>query len=161
MSKDYKWSSSSIEVDISGLSQTLRLLDAIPKEIANRIERRGLKKAMQVMESAVRKRAPSGPTRRNRSENWGKLRDSIKLKITRRKGFLKGEVAATVPQALWLEKGHKMIGPKPKKVQSKTRPFVHPKPFMLPALNACTDEVFQVFGDTVMESIIKYEKKSK
>jgi hypothetical protein len=140
------------EIVVTGLAETLQMLDEAPKNIAYLGLGRAAHAAISVIAEALTMRTPigTGPTA-------GDLVRALKVDVTVDTGG-RG-VTAWVgwdrrPQnviAAALEYGHEMIGHRP---ASKDLGFIEARPFIRPAFDASAQLAIETFA-TVLEAELK------
>lgn len=136
------------QVKVEGLSDLLKNLQSLPLKVAQRLERIGLKRALEPMKQAAEALAPVGDT--------GRLADSFKIKSRTRKGVPSASLVTTVPYAHLVEYGHRLVKGR---LLQKEIGHVGPKAFMRPAFDANAEKATGIFRDETLEALKKLETK--
>lgn len=143
---------------IEGLDQVLRKLKSLQKDIAFKIERKALRKSLELVKSEAERLAPVDRTGKVSKNSAGKvldqkpLADSFKISApTKQKSYYEVRLVSRAPHAVLMEFGFFHTGPEPRKIRGE---FVKGKAFMRPAVDTKAKEAVEIFKSEV-ESAIK------
>ena len=151
---------------ITGLRETLDMLENLPKNIVLGGFSKALHAAGSIMEAEVEKRTPI------RLEidggdlvvSGGALKSDVYHEVTLDSNYRGGVAIVSFRKyshiANWVEYGHRMIGHKPGKRQlSGPRTpdgMVRPNPFIRPAFEASKDRAIDAFARSIAETVHNY-----
>lgn len=132
--------------DARSIKLAVENMRALPIEIAQKIEKSVLKKALEpVFNDAVR-RVPVGET--------GNLAKGIRLRIKRVGQNFYGEVVSTAQHSHLVELGHKLMRG-PKKGKQRFIKWVPGKPFLRPAFLAHEASILDIAEREILDAISK------
>lgn len=138
--------------DAAGLQAILTSLKELPNEVAQRIERKAMKRALQPLYDEAVRRAPVGDT--------GNLANGIRIRFRIGGKTLYGEVATTAPHSHLVEYGHRIVhGPRGGR-QTVSKERVPPHPFFRPAVFGKEEQILKIIEEEVDLAIKRFEKRS-
>ncbi len=133
---------------VTGLNEIIQKLNQLPDRIKNKLQRGGMKAAIEPVKAEVLRRVP---------ELDGGLRASIEDRVVRRKWGYAAQVRARAPHAHLMEYGWWWTTHAGRRVKR-----VGPYPqggFLRPALYGNADKVRQAFKDTLEQAIKELAEK--
>jgi hypothetical protein len=124
-----------VTVDAKSLAFAVKQMRALPVAIAQQIEKKVLKAALDpILQDAIR-RAPVGET--------GNLSNSIKIRTSKVGNTYLGEVRSTAPHAHLIEFGHRLMRGA-RAGRQKFIKWVPAKPFLRPAFLAQEQKILPI-----------------
>jgi HK97 gp10 family phage protein len=140
-------------ITVTGLQETLAMLDRAPKLIVARGFLQAAKAAAAVIEEELEIRTPERDEG-ERNEDIPHLRDAMVSNISL-DAQLRGVSVSTGfgragNVALWVEFGHRLVGHKPGKKDIGTVPA---HPFMRPAADAAGPRAIDAFADSLAKTL--------
>lgn len=145
-----------VKIDVQSLKLVVESMRALPFEVAQRIEKSVMKKALDpVLQDAIR-RAPVGDGMYN-GRPAKHLADTLRIRIKKVKGNMYGEVVATAPHAHLVELGHNLVRG-PRGGPQKWVAWVPPKHFLRSAFLAHEADILRIAEEEIMKAL---EKRAK
>lgn len=162
------------EIKVTGLSELQKLLDDLPANIEKNVVRGGIRTAAMVIQDEAKRLCPMGGSNLPKGESPGDLRDSIRIKMKLRKGWVMAKINAGSNKAYYahmVEFGTAQHFIKPKNRKSLfvaglmkeivDHPGAKAKPFMRPAIDSKTEEAIAAMADYMRDRITKEVDKLK
>ncbi len=138
----------------NGFKEALDTLKKMPVAVAQAIEKKGIKAALQPIYDEVVRRVPVGET--------GNLAKGIRIRFkVSGMNKLRGEVVSMAPHSHLVEFGHKIVRVSKsgkRTVSDRTAP---PHPFFRPAFQGREDQILGIIENHVHIAITKFERKGK
>jgi HK97 gp10 family phage protein len=138
-----------VNIEANGFSEVMEALKALPADLQKNAFQKAFKRALAPVLNAAISNAPVGET--------GNLANGIKVGVTRRGGWISGQVKSNAPHSYLIEFGHRIVGPKPNLKDSGRR--TTPNAFMRKALDSNANRVIEDVSGILNEEVVKAQKK--
>lgn len=130
------------QIKIVGFKEILKKIESMPKKMAEKLERKALRKSLKELASLVEAKAPVDD---------GELKASIKVQVKKKRGEVVGSVLADSPHAHLVEYGHKLVKGGKLGKGGKVIGFVEPSPTPRGFMRASLDE----YGEQLVHNTVK------
>lgn len=141
-------------VEIGGVKELLRNLEKLEPKLRKKVERKGIKQGLKLLEAAARSYAPVGPAKGEGT----RISNSFEIKTRTRKGVLWGGLFNRAPHSWIQEYGFFLT----KKSSDGSKRIIKPvgdpyergpNPFMRPALDEKGDDVIQEMREAAASAL--------